>query len=225
MPSRQRGLAKILAEPTLTTLTGQEAQFLSGGSFPIPVSQDNGRIGIEFKDFGVKLVFQPLILGGQPHQPEAQRQRERAGRYRTRWCLRRSARRRVFAIPSLTERRAVSTVELSDGQSIGIAGLMNENMRTAVNKFPGLGDMPILGHLFRSQNFQKGQTELVILVTPQAREADQAERDQAADRHHGRSERLRSFSSSARWKAERRPLSRRLRRRGQLIGSNALETR
>ena len=72
----------------------------------------------------------------------------------------------VFAIPSLSERRAVSTVELSDGQSIGIAGLMNENMRTAVSKFPGLGDLPILGALFRSQNFRKGQTELVILVTP-----------------------------------------------------------
>jgi pilus assembly protein CpaC len=72
----------------------------------------------------------------------------------------------VFTIPSLTERRAASTVELSDGQTIGIAGLINENMRSAVNKFPGLGDIPILGHLFRSQSFQKGQTELVILVTP-----------------------------------------------------------
>src|SRR4029077_3017854 len=68
--------------------------------------------------------------------------------------------------PALSERRAVSTVELSDGQTIGIAGLMNENMNNAVTKFPGLGDIPILGQLFRSQSFQKGQTELVIFVTP-----------------------------------------------------------
>jgi pilus assembly protein CpaC len=72
----------------------------------------------------------------------------------------------LFAIPSLAERRASSVVELSDGQTMGIAGLVNENMRTAVEKFPGLGDVPILGHLFRSQRFQKGETELVILVTP-----------------------------------------------------------
>src|SRR4029077_12053766 len=72
----------------------------------------------------------------------------------------------VFAVPALSERRAVSTVELSDGQTIGIAGLMNENMNNAVTKFPGLGDIPILGQLFRSQSFQKGQTELVIFVTP-----------------------------------------------------------
>ena len=72
----------------------------------------------------------------------------------------------MFAVPALTERSAVSTVELSDGQTIGIAGLMNENMNNAVNKFPGLGDIPILGTLFRSQGFQKGDTELVIFVTP-----------------------------------------------------------
>jgi len=72
----------------------------------------------------------------------------------------------VFAVPALSERRAASVVELADGQSIGIAGLMNEDMRNAVTKFPGLGDIPILGQLFRSSNFQKGQTELVILVTP-----------------------------------------------------------
>jgi pilus assembly protein CpaC len=72
----------------------------------------------------------------------------------------------VFVVPALSERRALSTVELSDGQTIGIAGLMNENMNNAVTKFPGLGDIPVLGQLFRSSSFQKGQTELVIFVTP-----------------------------------------------------------
>ncbi len=161
----QQGLARILAEPTVTTLNGQEAQFLSGGSFPIPVPEQNGVIGIDYKDFGVKLIFQPLILEG--------------GRINLKLNISVSqlvttnslvvtpiTSSSVFAVPALSERRAVSTVELSDGQTIVIAGLMNENMNSAVTKFPGLGDIPILGQLFRSRSFQKGQTELVIFVTP-----------------------------------------------------------
>jgi pilus assembly protein CpaC len=161
----QQGLARILAEPTVTTLNGQEAQFLSGGSFPIPVPEQNGVVGIDYKDFGVKLIFQPLIL--------------ESGRINLKLNISVSqlvttnslvvtpiTSSTVFAVPALSERRAVSTVELSDGQTIGIAGLINENMNSAVTKFPGLGDIPILGQLFRSQNFQKGQTELVIFVTP-----------------------------------------------------------
>ena len=162
---QQRGLAKILAEPTLTTLTGQEAQFLSGGSFPIPVSQENGRIGIEFKDFGVKLLFQPLILDDNRVNLKLNISVSELADSSS-LILTPVGTQAAFAIPSLSERRAVSTVELADGQTIGIAGLMNENMRTAVTKFPGLGDIPILGHLFRSQSFQKGETELIILVTP-----------------------------------------------------------
>ena len=161
----EHGLARILAEPTVTTLNGQEAQFLSGGSFPIPVPEQNGVIGINYKDFGVKLIFQPLIL--------------ESGRINLKLNISVSqlvttnslvvtpiTSSAVFAVPALSERRALSTVELSDGQTIGIAGLLNENMNSAVTKFPGLGDIPILGQLFRSQNFQKGQTELVIFVTP-----------------------------------------------------------
>jgi pilus assembly protein CpaC len=161
----QQGLARILAEPTVTTLNGQEAQFLSGGSFPIPVPEQNGVIGIDYKDFGVKLIFQPLIL--------------ESGRINLKLNISVSqlvttnslvvtpiTSSTVFAVPALSERRALSTVELSDGQTIGIAGLLNENMNNAVTKFPGLGDIPILGQLFRSQSFQKGQTELVIFVTP-----------------------------------------------------------
>jgi pilus assembly protein CpaC len=161
----QQGVARILAEPTVTTLNGQEAQFLSGGSFPIPVPEQNGVIGINYKDFGVKLIFQPLIL--------------ESGRINLKLNISVSqlvttnslvvtpiTSSTVFAVPALSERRALSTVELSDGQTIGIAGLMNENMNNAVTKFPGLGDIPILGALFSSRSFQKGQTELVIFVTP-----------------------------------------------------------
>jgi len=162
---QNRGLAKILAEPTLTTLSGQDAQFLSGGSFPIPVSQENGRIGIEFKDFGVKLSFIPMILDAKRINLKLNVSVSELANTNS-LSLEPIGTSAVFTIPSLTERRAASTVELSDGQTIGIAGLINENMRSAVNKFPGLGDIPILGHLFRSQSFQKGQTELVILVTP-----------------------------------------------------------
>lgn len=162
---RQEGLAKILAEPTVTTESGQEAQFLSGGAFPIPVPEQNGVIGIEYKDFGVKLDFVPVILD--------------TGRINLKLNVSVSeltstnslvvspiTSSTVFAVPSITERRAMSTVELSDGQTIGIAGLMNDSMQTAAKKFPGLGDLPILGQLFRSQDFQDGRTELVILVTP-----------------------------------------------------------
>lgn len=161
---QQKGLAKILAEPTVTTLSGQEAQFLSGGSFPIPVSQENGAIGIEFKDYGVRLIFQPLILdGGRINLKLNISVSELSDSSALTVAAGSTA---SYVIPGITERRALSTVELSDGQTIGIAGLLNENMRGSVNKFPGLGDIPILGQLFRSQNYQSGQTELVILVTP-----------------------------------------------------------
>lgn len=162
--AKETGLAKVLAEPTLTALTGQEAEFLSGGEFPIPVPDEDG-ITIEFKEFGVGLKFIPVVLD--------------SGRINLKLNVSVSeltntaaitfgseATSAGFFVPALTKRSARSTVELGDGQTIGIAGLINENMRDAVNKFPGLGDVPVLGQLFRSSEFEKGETELVILVTP-----------------------------------------------------------
>ena len=164
--AHREGVAKILAEPNLTTLTGQEAHFLAGGEFPIPVPQDLGRITIEHKEFGVGLRFLPVVLDsgvinlkvdvsvsdlladggitlglGDEVSPQ-------------------------FFIPALVKRSASSTVELGSGQTIAIAGMINENTRDNVSKFPGLGDLPIIGALFRSQEFVKDQTELVIFVTP-----------------------------------------------------------
>lgn len=166
--SRRNGTAKILSEPTLTTLTGREAQFLSGGEFPIPVPQggaDGGSTTIEFKEFGVGLRFTPLVLD--------------SGRINMTLnvsvsdlnadngiVLRASGASNVFSIPSLSKRSASGTVELADGQTMGIAGLINDNMRDFVTKFPGLGDLPVIGALFRSQEFVTGRSELVIFVTP-----------------------------------------------------------
>ncbi len=161
----QQGLATILAEPTLTTESGQPAQFLSGGQFPIPVPEQNGVIGIQYKDFGVKLGFLPVVLtdGRINLKINVSVSQLTSTNSLTVTPLTSSS---VFAVPAITERRAEATVELADGQTIGIAGLTNDAMASAARKFPGLGDIPILGQLFRSQDFQDGRTELVILVTP-----------------------------------------------------------
>lgn len=167
--SKDNGSAKVLAEPTLTTLTGQQAEFISGGEFPVPITEDDG-ITIEYKEFGVGVKFLPVVLD--------------SGRINLNLNVSVSELSNANSlvldtglssilgdgvsqvIPSLTKRSAESTVELGNGQTIAIAGLISENTRDFVSRFPGLGDLPILGHLFRSQSFINGETELVILVTP-----------------------------------------------------------
>jgi pilus assembly protein CpaC len=165
--SKRNGLAKILSEPTLTTMTGKEAQFLSGGEFPVPVPQGgtSGSTTIEFKEFGVGLRFLPLVLdSGRINLNLNVSVSELSGDNSV--VLRGTNTTSTFAIPSLTKRSASGTVELADGQSLGIAGLINDNVRSYVSKFPGLGDLPLIGALFRSQEYISGQTELVIFVTP-----------------------------------------------------------
>ncbi|WP_052659254.1 type II and III secretion system protein family protein [Pseudomonas sp. LFM046] len=167
--AKDNGSAKVLAEPTLTTLSGQQAEFISGGEFPVPITEDDG-ITVEFKEFGVGVKFIPVVLDD--------------GRINLNLNVSVSELSNANAlaldtgldsvlgggvaqvIPSLTKRSAQSTVELGNGQTIAIAGLISENTRDFVSRFPGLGDIPVLGHLFRSQQFQNGETELVILVTP-----------------------------------------------------------
>ena len=153
--ARGKGLARILAEPTLTTLTGQEAEFVSGGEFGYVVAGGDRGNTVEFKDFGIGLSFLPVILGSGSINVK----------------LNVSVSDLVDSpsplIPALlTKRSAQSSVELREGQTIAIAGLISESTRSAVEKFPGLGDLPILGQLFSSQGFQNDETELVILVTP-----------------------------------------------------------
>ena len=162
-------LAKILAQPTLTTLSGQPATFISGGEFPVPVPQGGavggGTITIQFKEFGIGLKFVPVVLDSGrinlnmnvsvSELSEDAAVIAQAGNTNTQ-----------FSIPSLTKREASSTLELADGQTMSIAGLISDKLRENVNKFPGLGDIPGLGALFRSSKFLNQQTELVIFVTP-----------------------------------------------------------
>ncbi len=163
--AKEKGLAKVLAEPTLTTLSGQEATFLSGGEFPIPVPQQQNTVTIEFKQFGIGLAFLPVVLASNHinltlNVSVSELSSENA------LLLSDPGVSSSFIVPSLTKRSATATVELADGETIGIAGLISEDVREVITKFPGLGSIPIFGALFRSQAYQQGETELVIMVTP-----------------------------------------------------------
>ena len=166
--SKRRGLAKILSEPTLTTMTGQEAKFISGGEFPIPVPQggSTNSVTIEFKEFGVGLKFLPVVLDSGRINMKLDVSVSDISSDNPVVIPSAGGSTSAFVIPSLTKRGASSVVELADGQTIGIAGLINDNLREYVEKFPGLGDLPIIGALFRSQQYLSGQSELVIFVTP-----------------------------------------------------------
>ena len=156
------GLITVLAEPNLTALNGETASFLAGGEFPIPISQGSNSgnsVTIEFKTFGVGLAFTPHLLdAGRINlrvRPEVS-QLSSAG----------AVTLAGFSIPALTTRRAETTVELGSGQSFVIAGLLQNNTTQDISRVPLLGDLPILGALFRSDRFRRNESELVIIVTP-----------------------------------------------------------
>lgn len=155
---KENGLVKVLAEPTLITTSGQSAEFLAGGEFPIPVPQELGVITIDYKKFGVGLAFTPTVLSNDkislrvsPEVSEIDFSTAVASG--------------GVAVPGLTTRRLSTTIELADGQSFAIGGLLQSDVRELVSKFPVLGEIPVLGALFRSTNFQKNETELVIIAT------------------------------------------------------------
>jgi pilus assembly protein CpaC len=156
---KEDGLVKILAEPTLITLSGQSANFLAGGEFPIPVPQGLGTVAIEYKPFGVGLVFTPTVLSEEKISIQVTPEVSELD-FSTAVLI------EGFVTPGISTRRASTVVELGDGQSFAIAGLLRETVLTDVSKFPLLGDIPILGALFQSKSFQKRKTELVIIVTP-----------------------------------------------------------
>ncbi len=153
------GLVKTLAQPNLSAMSGKSAHFLAGGEFPIPIPQSDGVVTIEFKKFGVSLSFTPTILTGNRINlrvaPEVS-QLSNNGAIQI----------QNFQIPALITRRAETMVEAASGQSIVIAGLLMNNVVRDVNKVPWLSDVPVLGKLFTSENFQRQETELVIIVTP-----------------------------------------------------------
>jgi pilus assembly protein CpaC len=153
------GLVTILAEPTLTSLSGETASFLDGGEFPIPIAQSLGTTTIEYRQFGVGLAFTPFVLENgrisMRVRPEVS-ELSSAG----------SIEFNGFEVPSLTVRRTETTVELGSGQSLVIGGLMRNVGNNSVDRTPFLGSLPIIGALFRSNSFQRDETELVIVVTP-----------------------------------------------------------
>jgi pilus assembly protein CpaC len=153
------GLVTTLAQPNLTALSGETADFLAGGEYPIPISQGLGATSVEFKKYGVSLSYTPTVLANGRIslrvRPEVSELTSEG-----------SVVLNSYTIPGLTVRRTETTVELGSGQSFMIAGLLSNNSQNTIQKLPGAGDLPILGSLFRSTSYRKGETELVIVVTP-----------------------------------------------------------
>ena len=159
----EKGIVRTLAEPNLISLSGDTASFLAGGEFPIPVGQDSDEEGvditIQFKPFGVSLSFTPTVIGDELINLELFTEVSDIDRDT-------SIKLDRLLIPGLTTRRARTTVELGNGQSFAIAGLLRDDFEDSVRKFPLLGDVPVLGQLFKSASYQLDQTELVVIVTP-----------------------------------------------------------
>ena len=153
------GLVTTLSNPNLTALSGETADFLAGGEFPIPISQGLGSTSIEYRKYGVSLAYTPTVLA---NGRISLRVRPEVSELSSQGAVTLNG----FQVPALTIRRAETTVELGSGQSFMIAGLMSNNAQNLLKKTPGVGDIPILGALFRSTSFRKGETELVIVVTP-----------------------------------------------------------
>lgn len=156
----QNGFLRVLAEPNLTAQSGQQASFLAGGEFPIPVpSSTGGAFGIQFRQFGVSLAFTPTVLdSGRINITVAPEVSELS----TAGAIDING----ISVPAISSRRAQTTVELGSGQSFAIAGLLQNRTTQDATKYPGLGDIPILGALFKSDDFRRSETELLIVVTP-----------------------------------------------------------
>ena len=157
---QQNNLVQVLAEPTLLTLNGREASFLAGGEFPIPVVQEANSVTVEYREFGVRLSFTPTVLAGQlirlevapeVSEPDFTNVVQIGG----------------FSIPGRSIRNAHTTIELGSGQTFAIAGLLRTDMRAIATRVPWLGDLPVLGAMFRSVEYRRDETELLIIVTPE----------------------------------------------------------
>lgn len=157
--SERAGLATTLATPNLTTVSGETASFQAGGSFPIPTSSGLGATNVQFQNYGVLLEYTPTVLSdgriSLRVKPEVSDITSQG-----------AVRINGFEIPAITTRTVETTVELGSGQSLMIAGLLQNNMQSSVEKMPGAGDLPIIGSLFRSNGWRKNETELVVVITP-----------------------------------------------------------
>lgn len=153
------GLMRILAEPNLTAVSGEPAKFLAGGEYPIPVVDSLGQVSVTYKEYGIGLAFTPVVLSEGRISLKIESE---VSELSSDGAVVLSG----IEIPALKKRQAKSTVELPSGGSIAIAGLLSEDTRQNIDGFPSLKDLPILGTLFRSRDYQRSETELVIIVTP-----------------------------------------------------------
>ena len=152
------GLAKMLAEPTLVALSGQEAKFLVGGEFPIPLASGLGAVSVQWKKFGIILNFTPTVIADGALHLKLMTEVSDVDPAR-------SVTIGGISIPGLTSRQSETTVRLADGQSFAIAGLLSDRVRSSIQRIPFLGDLPILGLLFRSVQYQRDESELLVVVT------------------------------------------------------------
>ena len=159
----QDQLVHILAQPNLTAISGETASFLVGGEFPIPVAQQNNQVTIEFKQFGVSLAFVPTVASDGQITLKV---RPEVSQISNQNSVQLQAGNSTIVVPSLIVRRAETTVQLGSGESFAIAGLLQDTTNVGGSGLPIMGDLPILGALFRSDNFLRNETELVIVVTP-----------------------------------------------------------
>src|SRR5690349_9309935 len=158
---KTNGALRALAEPNLIAMNGQTASFLAGGEFPIPVVQSgqaNGAVSVQFKEYGVRLNFKPTIIDEDHIRLELEPEVSTID-------IANGVRFNGFVIPALRTRRAHTGVELRDGQSFALAGLLDNNETKSFSRIPLLGDVPILGNLFKSESFQKQETELMFIIT------------------------------------------------------------
>jgi pilus assembly protein CpaC len=158
------GLVRTLAEPTLTTVSGEAAKFLAGGEFPVPTGEDStGRVSVEFKPYGVGLGFTPVVLSGGRISLKISTE---VSELTNQGAFNLTAGSSTLTIPGLNVRRAETVVELPSGGGMMIAGLLKEESKQDIDSLPGLMNLPVLGALFRSRDYQEGETELVVIVTP-----------------------------------------------------------
>ncbi|MGH6996916.1 MAG: type II and III secretion system protein family protein, partial [Phenylobacterium sp.] len=161
----EKGVVRTLARPNLVALSGQKASFLAGGEFPFPVPNGRDTVSIDFREFGVKLDFEPVVQDNGLIRllvaPEV-------SALDTRVNLRLNG----MEVPSLTVRRAATTVELKSGESFAVAGLFQQDYANAIRQLPGIGQVPVIGSLFRSARWKRQESELVIIVTPRLATAE-----------------------------------------------------
>jgi pilus assembly protein CpaC len=153
------GLIRTLAEPNLTAVSGEPAKFLAGGEYPVPVVDTSGALSVTYKEFGVGLAFTPIVLSEGRISLKIETE---VSELTTQGAVTLSG----ISIPALKKRQAKSTVELPSGGTLAMAGLISDDVRQNIDGLPGAKDIPILGTLFRSRDFVKNETELVVIVTP-----------------------------------------------------------